>query len=494
MSGTCPNPIEYFRLKSIESKSAASVGNMTRAIDSLSNYVGGAEVLFSDFDDDFLGEWIGKQFYDGYYARTVAYNISKIAALYNKAVDDGLAEANDSFATTLTRIKSAGSQFDGVKHSATFQCIQAIYRANYSPNSNNQLAKDIVLFGIFNGGLTLEQIADYKKGDYVGDNPYIKSIVEKYSKPKNKYLFPLNQAYSTKKRLLQSIQTLICMALNRSDANLSKNANWILVDMWSDVAMGCGVSASEIAGCISHTGASNALTFCVKPAQIDDERISRIRLKVQEALTENPVHWYAMHLRRHTKFSELTDRLQDKGIVLDELFYPMEEIIRKTDKKMIFENRPVISWLIFYRARVTQLNGLFHEVGDLAWGYRYSNDVKSPYAVIPDNEVLKYQQAIGTLSPSMRVMTDEEVKFKNGDYLVVLGGSLNGRHGVFLSEKKGKSEATGRIVYRIQLAGGNNVNWEVNCDPLLVKKISEEQYRELDVQFQGRLNIESNEA
>ncbi len=487
------NPIGFFRLKLAESKSRTSIGNMTRAVDSLSRFVGGADLSFDSFDTDFLGEWVACQFYEGYYAKTVAYNISKIAALYNKAVKEGLAIPNDAFSTVLAKIKDVSSRFDGINHTDAFQRLRTICRADYSADSNRQLAKDIILFGIFNGGMPLEQIAAFKKDEYAGDDDHIAKIVEKYAKPKNKYLFPLNQAHSTPKKLMLSIQILISALLGPSGIRSARATNMILVDLWCDIAMSCGVASSEILACVSETGAYNALTFCTAPSEIRPDRISRIRAQVIEALTDNPVHWYAMHLRRNTEFKDLTDRLEDRNIVLDEIFYPMEEIFHKVGKKKIFESSPVISWLVFYRARATQLSRLFHEIGDIAWGYRYLRDVKSPYAVISDKEIRDYQHAIGILNPGTKMLPDDEVKFNNGDYLVILGGPMNGRHGVFIAEKKGKGDASGRVIFRISLTGGNNVNWEVEWDSRLVKKISGEQYKELDRQFQKSLK-EANDA
>ena len=482
MDNSLINPIEFFRLKSAETSSKSSAGNMTRAIDSLARMVGGADLTFDSFDIALLSEWVARQFYEGYYAMTVAYNVSKIAALYNKAVEEGLATSTDAFSEIVAKIKNVSDQFDGINHSEAFRRIQSVFRADYTTNANRQLAKDIIMFGILNGGMTLEQIGSFKKDDYTGDDENIAAIVEKYAKPKNKYLFPLHQAHATTKRLLFMVETLISSVLKPYGIDVSRDPNYILVNLWSDLAMNCGASSSEIAACISHTGASNAITFCAVPSEISPERISDIRRQVAKAITDNPVHWYAMHLRPHVDFKDLTDRLKDKNITLDEIFYPMEEIFHKVGKKKIFENRPIISWLVFYRMRVTQLNKLFHEIGDIAWGYRYQRDTTSPYAIISDTEIREYQNAIGSLSPGTKMIPDEEVKFNPGDYLVILGGPMNGRHGVFIAEKKEKGEASGRVVFRISLTGGNNINWEVNWDPRLVKKITEEQYNKLDNQ------------
>lgn len=487
------NPIEYFRLKSAITDSRISAGNMRRAIESLAGFIGGVDFSFSSFDAGFLGEWVAAQFFDGYFAKTVAYNVSKVAALYNKAVADGLAAPTDVFATLLSKINSAAACFDGIDHSSTFQRVRTLCLSDYSARPEKGLARDIVMFGLCNGGLTLRQVAAFKKDEYTGGNPYVVKIVEKYSKPKNKYLFPLNQSHLTPRQLDALMEELTGSLLKSVGIRRRVAQNMVLADLWCDLAMSCGISASDMAGCIGTADSVSALTFCAVPSRLSPQAISELRNRVAEALADNPLHWYAMHLRHHADFKELTDRLSERNIPLDEVFYPMEEIFRKVGKKKVFESRPVISWLIFYRARVTQLNRLFHEVGDLAWGYRYLRDIRSPYAVISDREVRNYQQAIGTLSPGIRMLDDGDVKFEKGDCLVLLGGPMNGRHGVFVAEKKEKGETSGRVVFRIKLAGGNNVSWEVNWDPKLVRKITEDQYAELNRKFQQSLNEQQND-
>lgn len=488
MSDMPQNPIEYFRLKSSQTFSQASAGNMRRAIDSLARFAGGVDLSFSSFDTGFLAEWVASQFYEGYFAKTVAYNVSKIAALYNKAVADRLASPSDTFAAILAKVNEASFRFDGIDHSDTFRKVKAICNADYSSGSDRDLARDIIRFGLLNGGMTFMQLAAYRKDDYAGDNPHILQIVRKYSRPKNKYLFPLNQAHLTPKKLMLFMDGLTAPLLKEVGIRRQVVPNMVLADLWCDLAMNCGISASDMAACIDVANNVSALTFCATPSQLDQEQKSEYRRLVAETLTDNPLHWYAMHLRRHAEFKELTDRLAEKNITLDEIFYPMEEIYRKVGKKTVFENRPVISWLIFYRARVTQLNRLFHEVGDIAWGYRYFRDVRSPYAVIGPGEIRHYQESIGTLSPSTRLLADSEVEFSEGDYLVILGGPMNGRHGTFISEKRGKGDPSGKVVFRIKLTGGNNANWEVNWDPALVRKITADQYKELDRKFQLALN------
>jgi len=483
------NPIDFFRLKSADSKSRASVGNMTRAVDSFCKFTGGAEIKFDSFDESLLGEWIAHQLFYGYHTNTVAYNISKIAALYNKAVESGMAKPNKAFSLVLAKVSdTASSRFDGLNHKEAFKRLQSIIRTDYSSQPQKQLAKDVLLFAVYNGGLTFDQIASFKKDDYTGDNEHILDIANKYSKPKHKYLFPLNQAHSTVKQLHRSIEAMLYVLLSDVNIRLSATPTDTALDLWCAVAMSCGISASETAACVSPRNGTNALTAFVKPSEIDSKRISDIRNQVITTLTDNPVRWYVMHFRRHVDYDMLTARLNEKGINLVETYYPMEEIIHKVGNKKVFENRPVISWLLFFRERVTGLSKLYHEIGDLAWGYRQSRDIRSPYASISDKAVRDYQSAIGTLSPDTSILPDEAIEFNEGDYLVILGGALNGRPAVFISKKKSsKSIERNKIVFRVRLSGGKNANWIVDSDPRLVKKITETQFLELNRQVQELL-------
>lgn len=475
-------PLEFFRLKCAESGSRVSVGNMTRAINSLRDFAGGVELGFDSFNETFLGEWVARQLFDGYQASTVAYNLSKIAALYNKGVESGLAQPTDAFQRVLNRVKTIEPDIDeGAAHKEVFQKLRAIIRTDFTPRPQLQLAKDILLFAVYNGGLTFEQLAAYKKTDYPGADENILEIVNRYSRPKNKYLFPLNQSHSTAKQLSRRIEVLLNTLFAGSGLTLSRCPSLTALDFWCASAMSCGIAASDIAACLAEEHRENGLTAFVIPSVLEPKRKSEIRTQVVATLTHNPLRWYAMHFRRHVDYEMVTARLREKDIFPAEVYYPMEEIIRKVGHKKIFDNRPVISWLMFFRERVTALNRLYSEIGDLAWGYRQSRDVRSPYAVISDRAVRDYQDAIGTLSPDTQMLPDEAVSFNEGDYLIVLGGAFNGRHATFVSERQTGSEAEGKkIVFRVRLAGNHNANWVIDWDPRLVRKITAAQFQELD--------------
>lgn len=490
------SPIEFFNVKSQEASSKKTKENLQYAISSLSEFVGNSSLDFGSFTESMIGEWVSRLLFQGYSPKTISNNILKrIATLYNKAVGDGLAQSTEIFKVMQNRLNNDESnRLSEAGDANTFGKIQDLIRRDYSSNPRLQLAKDMLLFSIYNGGMSFERIANYNKDEYKGNNKAILEIVNRYSKPKNKFLFPLNRTNATVKKLGRSIQVLFDDVMKNHGLGFSPNPTDTSFSIWAYLAMRCGVSVSDTSSCIAPRNKNVAITTFAVPSELTEDQILEIREKIEATLNHNPLHWYAMHLRPRVEFKNLTDRLAEKNISLDEIYYPMEDVYRKVGKKKIFESQPVISWLVFFRSRVTILNRLYKEIGDIAWGYRYLPDYKSPYAIISEQEIRYYQESIGTLSPGTQILRDDEVEFNEGDYLVVLGGALNGHHAIFVSTKKSKDDANGsKIVYRVKLAGGTNANWIVDREPNLVRKITENQYMEMDRLFRESLENTNDE-
>lgn len=474
LSDKALNPLDFFRLKTEESSSAVSKANMQRALDALSRFVGGAEINFDSFNEDLLGEFVVQLLFSGYTPKTISNNIIKrLSTLYNKAVDAGLAHPTDVFRVYKEKLdKFQQPELSYTSKSEVFTKIQKIIRTDYSANPQLQLGKDILLFAVYSGGLTFEQIAAYRKDDYKGHNSAISEIIARYSKPKTKYLFPLNQAHSTPKQVNQLLHVLLANILNRVQLNLSAIPAYTATDLWCAIALSCDVSASDIASCISVSKAAPAITTFVKPSEINEEEVAQIRGSIIETLTDNPINWYVMHFRPRVNYDMIKDRLKDREIRLVEAYYPMEDVIRKVGSKKVFESRPVISWLLFFRERVTELNKLYHEIGDLAWGYRRTKAINSQYATINRSEIQKYKIAIGDFGQDTRLYPEGTLQLQPGDKLIVLGGLLSGRTGTLESMKKSEADG-GRMICRILLDGGHYKDWIADQDIRLVKKINE---------------------
>lgn len=476
------NPIDFFRAKSQEATSEISRINLLRAVEALSKFTGGAEINFDSFDDSMLGEWVSVLLFNGYTPKTISNNILKrIATLYNKAVEASLAKPTDVFRKLQNALNEDTAAASAPADSKTFGKLQDLIRTDGHGNSTTRLAKDLVLFAVYMGGMSFDELADFRKDDYRGDDEHILEIVARYSKSRNSYLFPLDQVHSTPAKRRRSIESLYYQALKGTGLKLSATPAHTSYHLWALAAMCIGISASDIAACLPQEVRKSTVTAYAVTSEIGADRIREIRSRVVSTLNHNPMHWYAMHLRRHVDFDTLAARFKERNIAPEQVYYPMEEIIHKVGRKKVFESKPVVGWLLFFRERVTKLGNLFNEIGDLAWGYRYSNDVRSHYAVIREEEIRGYQSALGTLTPDTEILPDDAVTFNKGDYLIILGGVMNGRHGVFVSEKQaGKGTDEKKIVFRVRLGGGTNANWTVDWDPRLVRKITETEYSALE--------------
>lgn len=484
------NPIDWFRVKAEQSPNGLTKTNLLRAVDALAQFTGGADISFSIFTEQMIGEWVSRLLFQGYTPKTISNNILKrLATLYNKAVEEGLAEPVSVFRDFQNALDgSRPSAIIPLDYGQAFTWLQSLIRTDFSASPRRQLAKDALLLAISMGGMSLGAIASFCKDDLAGSAEISGEIIARNSRPRCKYLFPLNQTQSTPRQLRHRVAMLLGELTLAPGLSMQPETPGALFALWAAAAMSCGIAASDIAACLPPEHRGSAITAFAVPSPLGDADVARIRRRVASLLSRNPIHWYAMHLRRGVDFDDLTRRLKDCGISLSEIYYPMEEIIRKVGHRKIFENRPVISWLIFFRARVTELDPLFRAIGDLAWGYRLTREVGSPYAVVSRLEITRYQEAIGTLSPATEILPDESVSLSEGDYVVILGGPMNGRHGEFITEKRQRDGASGtKTIYRVRLAGGLNANWIVDRDPRLVRKITEVQFRELDRQLSEAL-------
>jgi len=473
------NPVDFFRVKIEETAGVVSKAHMRRAVDALCRFAGGSELDFDSFDDSFLGEFVAHLLFRGYSPKTVSDNIIKrLSSLYSKAVVAHLARRTDAFGRMLAKLDAFHAMYLGAGKD-TFNKIQKIVRADYSRLTNKQLAKDLVLFAVYNGGMAFEQIAYFRKDEYKGDNEHILDIVNRYSRPRNKYLFPLGQIHSTPRQMTRLLEALFNTVLSDAGIKLSPKTTDTALDIWCMTAMTCGIAASEIAACAGPRIGSNVITAFAGPSAVDGQRAAEIRNRVIATLTDNPLRWYAMHFRRNVDYETVMARLKEKGIILADTYYPMEEILHKTGHKKVFESRPVISWLMFFRQRVTELDNMFMQIGDLAWGYRQTRDIKSPYAVISLREIKDYQTALGTFSADTDLFHEGDVQLNPGDRLVVIGGVLNGFPATFDRKVTPGNSKDGKTVYRIILDGGKYRDWVVNQDARMVKKITESHYNEL---------------
>lgn len=470
----CDNSVEaseYFRVKINESASEATAANHKKAVSAFVNFLGNEKVSFDSFTEPTLTDWAIWLIESGYTLTTAIHYLKYLSALYGKAVADGAACANPGFSCVLQRLRQLPTKEQRPADRHILKKVQTLIRAAESAETST-LTKDITVFSILAGGIGPEQIARYRKDDYTGDNPVLMAIIARHSRPRNKYLFPLRQSERTPRQLCEYLRTAAAAALGTCDPPSP-------ADIWSMAAYDCGIPAPEILACLGgQIPAHNPIYNLVRPAQVDASAKARILSRVAEAITANPVQWHAMQFRPGVSYDSVMRRISAFAgeFTVAETYYPCREIARRTGKKLICRTRPVIPGLLFFKMRRSDVLVMFLHIGDLAWGYHTTGERTSPYAVISQTEIDILQQTIGIFTPDTEVYPAGTIPLAANDKVVVIGGDFIGKPGILDSLKK---DSDGAIVCRLRLPGGNSIEWLVDSDPRMVRKISDSKFDEL---------------
>lgn len=455
--------LDWLKAKADESDNEAVRKSQRQAVDLFGEFLGGSPLEFDGIDTDLLSEWVSWMFSTGYAYGSVMTYLGRLSALYGKAAKERIAPKSDCFSAVKEKLKDASKS--SVEVNSIDDCwgkLRALVLADCSKNPRRQLGKDLVLFSLYNGGLSLDRLAKYKKSEYQGSDEAVQAIVSRNAKPKNKYLFPLHQSELTTKQLRLSISSIYSDTLKSVGINLSECAP---IDLWAVAASRCGFSAADIAGCVGEISGINPLYSFATKAELTSERKTEILSRVTAVLAKDPEDWYAMQFRPYVDYKKLQARLDAVGITLSKTFYPMEEIVRRVGKKMKREQKPVVPGLLFFKSKATTLPDLFCLIGDLAWGYRYSRGPRSPYAVIPQAAIDQYESAIGKFADTIDAYPEGTLRFEPGDTVEITGGDFTGLLAVFEKELRETSDGATRVTHRLRLTGLTNCLWTVDLDP-----------------------------
>lgn len=471
---TADDAIAILRVKASEFPSPSSRRSAEQTVDTFARFIGADALSLSDIDEELVAEWASRMLGSGYTHKTVLHYLNILSSLSRKAANDLGIEPVNSFAVIKARIVDVSPA--ALEISAVPDCfgkLRSLALSDCSSDSARQLAKDLTLFSLYLGGLSLERIAQFRKDEYTGSDEGAMAIVARYSTPKRKYLFPLGQSSRTPAQLNRAVAALLAKALESVGISLSEYANTTPSGLWAACAQQCGFSAMEIAACLGTAADSNLLCSIAPQRELAPERIAEMRSRVARALATDPEDWYAMQFRPHVDYDKVQARLDADAIAFSKSFYPMEEIARRVGKRIKRETRPVMPGLFFFKSRAAQLSGLFNQIGDLAWGYRTSRKARSPYAPIPQRAIEEYQHAVGKFIDGIDAHPEGSLSLEPGDPVEIIGGEYAGIPAIFEKEVRHTqrgSHPIDRLTYRLRLSPLENYTWTVDLDPRQLTK------------------------
>lgn len=418
------------------------------------------------FTTNFLEDWFIFMFFRGLTAKTSLHYFDIIAGFANKETGD--AECAAIFRSVKAAVKRIASEkWRLLISDENFNRLVNLTKIADRQQGETGLYTDILLFSLLNPGMELSVVAKLQCEDIQDYSPACQRIAQRHISPKRKYIFPLDQSRKTCRQIEKTLSEKLSLLLEARNIPIIGNVQESIRSYWAYAALRCGVLPEMVIKILGHSpiGLPILAIYSERKGAVSAEQKQLLSDRVTDLFIGNPPNWYAMRLRPGIKFDRLKERIADckDQIVTPELFYPCQEIAKKIDRKLVFEKRPIIPDIVFFKSCVTDILPLFHKIGDLAWCYRNGDT----YASIPQTAMEAFQKAIGKFTPDYEIGPVGSIALRPGDRIVVVGGAFTGKEGEII----GQSLNENGVIYRIMLWGdNNNIEWRANDSRLIEKK------------------------
>jgi len=409
-----------------------------------------------------IADWFAHMYLHGMTVRTGMMYFDAISALYGDAVRNGKAVNSDAFRTCKARIKELNLRSDSRPiNDEVFGRVLNMTKTADRQTGDVAVATDILMFSLLNRCMPLMEIAGMKTDSICGLSQESAEIAERRSVPRRKYVFGLRQSERTPLQLRRHMEGLLEMLFRLRGIPISGSPADTIESMWAYAALRCGTTGSDIVAALGHAPEGIPVLSLCSGKEISEDRRDDLTVTVASVFVNNPMQWFAMRLRPKVKFTDVTARFSQlqEELQTPELFYPYDEIARRTGRKIVFEKKPVISDVVFFRSRITDILPMFCRIGDLAWCYTTTGHPGGNYAAIPNKAFMNFQNTIGHFSPDYEIAPLGGLQLHEGEKVTVVGGLFNGKDAEIESIDCFRGN-----VYRLHILADNGIEWRISAD------------------------------
>lgn len=273
--------------------------------------------------------------------------------------------------------------------------------------------------------------------------------------------------------------------LRRNGLPMSERVDDVVESLYAYAALRCGVSAAEIVAIFGRVPVGMPLLALAIPRSgqslpdVSDQRKKDIADIVSSVFSGDTPRWFAMRLRQGVRFESLERKL---SIFKDdlpplELFYPTRRIARRLGRKVVFRSKPFIADIVFFKARITDIIGIFAKIGDIAWCYTIPGDAGRRYAEISRKQFERFQQTIARFTPDYEVGSIGDLPVRPDERVVVVGGLFTGLEATITGMSPSPVPAPHipsldtPTLYRLKIIGDNGIEWRISSDSRLIQPI-----------------------
>lgn len=467
-SDTSADILDYFQ-SAADGVTSAAAPAYRKAVSSLKTFLKVRNIDFLPVSETTLADWIAFMYLSGISYKTSFLYLNSISGIYKNAVEDGAFQPTDSFKIIKAKLKEVGEESwqRGLKDN-DFNRFVNLCRSASRLTGDSSIAVDLLLYTLLNGCRPIMETAMLRKEDAAGGDE-CDAIISRQSDARRKYLFDLRQSVLTPRQLSQRIQKIVIDLFKERNLPYFNTIDETLRSYWAYASLKYGLSAQMTVSFLDVAPSGIPALSLASKEEIPDRKRFAMTHAVGEMFVQNPLRWYAMRLRPRVKYDELDKRfvaLKDE-LNRPDIFYPCEEIAKRTGKKLKFEKKPVISDIVFFRSRVTDIFPMFTKIGDIAWCYTTPSTNGRTYAAIPSAAFRQFQETIGQFTPEYEVANIGELQPDEDEKVVVIGGLFQGREADF---KKIDKAADDNTIYRLQFLGDNGFEWRIGVDRRLLRK------------------------
>lgn len=416
-----------------------------------------------------LEDWYVAMRFRGLTAKTASYYLDNICSMYASAVKEDKTAPTDDFSNVRAKLKAIDERDSPFL--VTDSHVRKLKSLCPAPGAeNNSVVPDTILISLVNGCMPLREVATIKKDTLANLNPQGNEIARRNIDAKRKYIFPLGQTLMTPRQAESHLVTEITECLKVNGIPVVSTPMGTIKSLWAFTALKSGATASDVVSVLGEAPAGMPILSICKPNAVGESMKKALYEMVAEAICRETTHWYAMRLRPRVGFDDVLKRFSSKATDLKkpEMFYPCREIARRIGKKLVWQEKPIISDVVFFKSRPSEIYPMFMQLWDLAWCYRTDRERRGSYAIIPDAAMQLFQETIGKFTPEYEVAPMGQLILRPDDRVVVIGGDYAGLTGKILeTDKNGHDE--GNTVYRIMLLGANGGKWNVGIDARLIR-------------------------
>ncbi len=457
---------DFFRSR-LTGLSMESACKYRRTISEFDCFLAGHSLSVQELSTTMMGDWATELLRQGLSESTVIRHLNIVNSLVRSAAQKGFMLPNDAPRTIAKALENTADGDPFLLDERCFtDCLQRL-RSLAKGTESACIYGDILLISLLEGGRSLNDIIFIKKEDGSGYDALSRAIIERNISPKREYVFDLRQSRMTAGQLRAVVYSGVLQLFREIiPLSISIDPEAFVRSLWVSCMIRGGATASEALYQAGGTAPYAVPSFCI-PGREHGSNSQSWKAAVSPMLGQEMPRWYAMHMRRKVSYEELAGAISERIRPVPELFYPVETIRKRIGDKMTVDKQPFISHTVFFRSNPEKVKSMFGIIGDKAWCYRVSNSPGSPYAVISDEDMRRFQGAIGVFTPDIEIHRLGELTPKPGETVIIIKAGYGNRTGTV---REVISKKCGSTIFRVELSTEHGYEWREEFDARQIER------------------------